>query len=38
MTDIERAAEIRGDDRGLTGLVSSAKDWHPVRGTFQLVK
>ncbi|MEA2724011.1 MAG: MoaF N-terminal domain [Gemmatimonadales bacterium] len=25
-------------DQQLTGFVSSAKDWHPVRGTFQVMK
>lgn len=25
-------------DQQLAGFVSSAKDWHPVRGTFQVVK
>jgi len=25
-------------DQQLVGFASSAKDWHPVRGTFQVVK
>ncbi len=25
-------------DQQLVGFVSSAKDWHPVRGTFQVMK
>jgi hypothetical protein len=25
-------------DQQLVGFVSSAKDWYPVRGTFQVVK
>lgn len=24
-------------DQGLTGFASSSKDWHPVRGTFQVM-
>jgi hypothetical protein len=43
MTDMERVSDtlsvaLNLGDQRLVGFVSSAKDWYPVRGTFQVMR